>query len=129
MPINWFTTSMMAFASLCFSLKVLVTAIITGNCESTISAHYLNSRGLTLCVWDGSYTEALSIQTMGGFFTCLIQFKLSELATDVDITLGLDWLSYLQEHFSNLGVVIFPSNAVCCSSYAYEIEPHLLVHV
>ena len=89
-----------------------VTAVVTGNCESTVSTRYLVSRRLTLRVRNGVFTETVSVQTLGGYFTCLVRFKISELAADVDISLGLDWLAYLREHLAELGALGSPSPSV-----------------
>lgn len=89
-----------------------VRAIITGNLESAVSACYLSGHGSSLCARDGFFSGAVSVQTMGGYFTCLVLFKLHELAPDVDIALGLDWLAYFREHLSGLGALDTPSSVV-----------------
>ena len=89
-----------------------VRAIITGNSESAVSACYLSGHGSSLRARDGFFSGAVSVQTMGGYFTCLVPFKLRELAPDVDIALGLDWLAYFREHLSELGALDMPSSVV-----------------
>lgn len=89
----------------------LVRAIVTGNAESAVSARYLSARSFQPRIQHGYFNELVSTQTLGGVFTCLISFKPCELADDVDIALGLDWLTHLREHLCELGALSPPSNA------------------
>ena len=95
-----------------------ISAIVSGHQRSFISPQYVASHNLGPRFCHGTATEAISVQTVGGYFTCLLQLSSGDINDGNDISLGLDWLAFLREHFSEMGVSLSRVNSVSSLSHA-----------
>lgn len=98
-----------------------VSAIVSGHPRSVISSRYVVAHGLAPRFRHGTATEAISVQTVGGYFTCLVQFSTGDVTDGHDILLGLDWLAFLQDHFLEMGVSLSQPNSISSISYFYIV--------
>lgn len=81
-----------------------VKALVSGSARSVISQCFVNANSLGPRFQHGIFTELVSVQMLGGFFTCMVELTVADLDGVYDLMLGLDWLMFLRENFIKLGV-------------------------